>query len=242
MAPRYYAGATMKIALLAVSLAAALAMPAHAGRPLTTEDASILEDRACQLEAWVDRSRAATEAWAAPACSFAGIEWQAGAARSREEGRGRFAHAYAQAKAAFVSVDDSPWGVGLVLGITREALREARNGWSDPYAIVPVSFRLGEGGALLHLSAGATRDRTEHRHVANWGIAIEAPVGKSGFTALAEAFGEKARDPFVRVGARWSAIAEVLDLDLSYVTRVNGERSERYLSLGLYYKADSLLP
>lgn len=231
----------MKIALPALLLAATLALPAHAGRPITTEDASILGDRACQLEAWVDRSRAATEAWAAPACSFAGIEWQAGAARRHEEGRGRFAQAYVQGKVAFVSVDDNPWGVGLVLGLAREALREARNGWSDPYAIVPVSFRLGEGGALLHVAAGATRDRTEHRHVANWGVAVEGPLGNGGITALAEAFGEKARDPFVRIGARWSAIAEVLDLDLSYVTRVNGARSERYVSLGLYYKADSLL-
>ena len=51
-----------------------LAMPGvvHAGRPLSTDDATILGPKDCQLETWVDRSRVATDFWAAPACNFGG--------------------------------------------------------------------------------------------------------------------------------------------------------------------------
>lgn len=223
---------------IACALLGVAACGANAGRPLTTEDASILEAKACQLEAWVDRSRDASAAWAVPACNFgAGIEWQLGAARTFGEGTHRFSAAYAQAKAAFVPVDDHPWGVGLVLGVQRFPLREAKRGWSDPFAIVPVSFRPGESGALLHLNAGWMRDRAERRNVTLWGVAAEAPVGGTPFTALAEAFGENARNPFFRIGGRWTAIEGRLVFDLSAVTRQGGTRAERYLSLGLYYKA-----
>jgi hypothetical protein len=218
-------------------------IPAQAGRPLSTEDASILEAKTCQLETWVDRSREATDAWAVPACNFgAGIEWQLGGVRTFAEGSHAFSGAYAQAKAAFVSVNDHPWGVGLVAGVLRFPQREARDGWSDPYVIVPVSFQLGGDGALLHLNAGWLRNRAEQRNLTLWGVAAEAPVGSSGVTILGEAYGENSRNPFFRLGARWSVIENRLDLDLSAVARSGGTRAERFVSLGLYYKTDAFLP
>jgi hypothetical protein len=218
-------------------------LPAEAGRPLSTEDASILEAKHCQLESWIDRSREATEAWAVPACNFgAGIEWQLGGVRTFADGGHAFSGAYAQAKAAFVSVEDHPWGIGLVAGVLRFPQREAKNGWADPYVIVPVSFQLGGDGALLHLNAGSVRDRAEKRNLTLWGVAAEAPLGRSGLTVLGEAYGENSRNPFFRVGARWTVIENRLDLDLSAVARSGGTRAERFLSLGLYYKSDAFLP
>ena len=216
---------------------------AHAGRPLTTEDASTLEPKACQLETWVDRSRVASEWWTVPACNFgAGIEWQLGGARAFAAGTSAFTQAYAQAKTAFVSVNDSPWGIGLVLGMQRFRFRESDPDWSDPYAIVPVSFQLGSDGALLHLNAGWMRDRAQPRNVTLWGVALESPLGRSPLTILGEAFGENARNPFFRVGGRWSAIPNRLDFDLTAVARSGGTRAERFVSLGLYYKSDAFLP
>ncbi len=55
----------MRIAAAAL-VAGLAAVPAFAGRPLTTDDAAIVEDKGCQLETWVDRSRDATIGWAAP--------------------------------------------------------------------------------------------------------------------------------------------------------------------------------
>lgn len=225
-----------------LSLCFLLSVDAHAGRPLSTEDATTLEAKRCQLESWIDRSREASDAWFVPACNFgAGIEWQVGGARTYASGTNAFTAAYAQGKVAFVPVDEHPWGVGLVVGVQRFPQREVRNGWSDPYVIVPVSFRLGGDGALLHLNAGTLRDRAEQRNVTLWGIAAESPVG-GRFTLLGEVYGENARNPFFRLGTRWSAIENRLDLDLSVVARQGGTRAERFVSLGLYYKSDAFLP
>jgi hypothetical protein len=218
----------------------AVAGTAQAGRPLSTEDASILEARACQLEAWVDRSREATDLWVVPACSVGGIEWQAGGMRQFAAGTSYLEQAYAQAKTAFVPVDDNPWGVGLVLGVVRNPRREAQTGWGDPYVIVPLSFRLGEGGTLLHLNAGTVRNREEGRNLTLWGVAVEVPATEK-LTLVGESYGENRSKPFFRLGGRWS-VAEGFDIDLTVVTRSGGTSAERFVSLGLYYKADSILP
>lgn len=66
----------------ATLLLATLLLPAAAiaGRPLNTEDASTLDDRACQLESWADRARGGvTDFSFVPACAVLGVEWQAGA-------------------------------------------------------------------------------------------------------------------------------------------------------------------
>ena len=217
---------------LGLALAAALAAaPASAGRPLSTEDASALADRKCQVEAWVDRYRDATQSWLVPACNFgAGIEWQLGAARTHAEGRGVFSEAYFQGKTVLRSLDESPWGVGVVAGVTRRPLAESHRGWSNPYLIVPVSFKPG-GEALLHANVGASHDRAGRRTVTLWGVAVERPVAARTHL-VAEAFGENAARPFVRAGLRFGAIADRLDLDLTAVARPGGTRDERYVSLG----------
>ena len=73
------------------ALVLALAIPgaALAGRPLDTEDATTLDDGACQLESWADRARGnVTDFYFVPACTYSGVEWQAGAVRTSEGGHG----------------------------------------------------------------------------------------------------------------------------------------------------------
>ncbi len=209
---------------------------ANAGRPLATEDASILEPGACQLELWVDRSREARDAWAAPACNFGGgIEWQVAGARTFEQGRGALSAALVQAKTVFRSVDDSPWGIGFIAGATRFPRRETETGWGDPYVLVPASMKIGEGDNLVHANIGWLRDRSGQRNLTLWGVAFEAPMGES-LTLLGETYGENSRNPFLRIGGRINAVKDQLDFDLTYVVRQGGTRAERFISLGLYYK------
>lgn len=220
----------------------ALAMPAFGGRPLATEDASILEAKACQLEMWADRGRNATELWAAPACNFgADIEWQLGGSRTFESGSAALTQTYFQAKTVFRSVEDHPWGAGLVLGMNRLPRRETHNGWGDPYVLLPVSFKLGESGNVVHLNAGWLRDRADRRNLTLWGVAIEAPAGKS-LTLVAEIYGENSSKPLIRAGGRFNAVEDRLDFDLTVVTRAGGTSADRFVSLGLYYKTDAFLP
>ena len=211
----------------------AAAVPAWAGRPLTTEDASILEGGKCQLEAWVDRSREWTQGWLVPACNFgAHIEWQVGGARTWEGGRSAFSEAYFQAKTVLRSMEDAPWGVGLVAGVTRKQ-RETHRGWENPYLIVPVSAESKAASSTFHFNVGWSHDRAERRNVTLWGVAGETAVSER-LTLLAEAFGENAARPFLRAGGRFSLIKDRLDIDLTIVARPGGTRDERFLSLGLY--------
>jgi hypothetical protein len=217
-------------------------MPAFAGRPLTTEDASVLEDKACQVEAWVDRSRVATRAWLVPACNFgAGIEWQVGGARTHEEGRARFSEAYAQAKTVLPNAEGSPWSAGLVLGVIRRPLETGHNGWDNPYVLVPLTFAPADAAYAVHANIGWLQHRAENRNMTVWGIAAEANAGER-FTLLGEVFGENTQRPFLRVGGRYRAIKGHLEFDLTLVTRPGGTREERFVSLGVTWQTGRILP
>ena len=226
---------------VAVAIAAmVLAWPAQAGRPLTTEDAAVLDDRRCQLEAWIDKGRGLATGWLVPACNFgAGIEWQAGFARTRAGGASRFSEAYAQAKAAFGNIERDRWSWGLVGGLARFPQREARRGWSDPYAIAPVS--LAAGGGMVHMNLGVRRDRAERRNATLWGAALEMPASER-LTLVAEGFGQDSERPFLRAGGRLTVVKDVVDLDFTLVTRPGGTREERFVSLGVFFQTGRILP
>jgi hypothetical protein len=225
----------------ALILCVAVALPVIAGRPLTTEDASVLEDKACQVEAWIDRGHDASTGWFVPACNFGGgIEWQTGFARTREAGESRFSEAYAQAKGLFrESSETSPWGVGWVLGVARRPLNESKRGWDNPYALLPVSVSAGE--FTFHVQPGWARDRERRRDTTVWGVAGEF-AANDHLTFVAEAFGENSEKPFVRGGLRWTAIKDRLDIDLTYVARPGGTHEDRLVSLGFAWQSGKFLP
>lgn len=225
------------LAVAAFVLASLVALPCFAGRPLTTEDAAVLGEGRCQLEAWIDRSREGTQGWLAPACNFgANIEWQLGAARTRVAGAQHFSEAYAQAKTIFTP-DDASWGMGLVAGLTRYPRQEGHRGWVNPYLIVPVSIAIGD--AALHANAGWARDRLARRDVTLWGLAAEVPSGER-VTLVAEAFGENSARPFLRGGVRVS-VAKDFDIDFTLVSRPGGTREERFVSLGVFWQSSRFL-
>ena len=223
------------VLLLAISTA-------HAARPLTTDDADALDDKACQLEAWVDRSRSQTLAWLAPACNFGlGIEWEVGLSRQWSEGASRFPETYFQAKSAWGTLRDGGWSVGVVGGVIRRPGEATASGWENPYALLLFSTAAGSAATLLHANVGWSRNRAEDRDSALWGVAIEHTVPVN-LTLLAESFGSDRGKPFFRVGGRYSAIKDMLDLDLSFVTRSGAPRSERLISIGFHAQADRILP
>lgn len=218
-----------------------LSLPALAGRPLNTEDANSLDDGACQLESWANRTRSnTTEAFFVPACGLFGLEAQFGSAWAHEAGETKLAGPFFQVKHAFRKVDDGAWGIGLVAGMARDRTREVKNDWGDPYFIVPFSFGIGEDKDtrwLVHLNIGTTRNREEARNLTLWGVAAEKPVTER-LTLVGEAFGENAGKPFYRVGGRFTVIPDHLDIDLTYVDRPGGERGDRLWSLGFHLEGD----
>jgi hypothetical protein len=225
---------------VAAIAALAASLPAFAGRPLTTEDAAVLEDKACQLETWVDRSRNATQGWLVPACNFGlGIEWQVGVSREWSGGSSRMPESYLQAKGLFRELkEDSPWGVGWVAGVTRRPANEDHKGWENPYLLLPVSWSAGDFN--FHFQPGWARDREAGRELAVWGFAVEHT--SKPLDIVAEVFGQNSEKPYVRGGLRWTPIHERLDIDLTYVARVSGTKDERFVSLGLVWYGPPILP
>jgi hypothetical protein len=225
----------------AALFAATTSVVVHAGRPLTTEDASVVPDKACQLEAWVDRSREATQGWLAPACNFgANIEWQAGFARTHVGGDGYYSGSYLQAKALLRPLAPDAFAFAVIVGANRFPAQEAHRGYENAYVIVPVTMQMGEA-TLAHLNLGWARDRLLDRDATLWGAAIEHAMSPR-WAVLAEAFGENAGRPFLRIGGRATAITNRLDIDVSVVARPGGTRAERFVSLGFHWQTDAFLP
>lgn len=216
---------------------------AIAGRPLTTEDAAIVDAKSCQLETWIDRSTHTTTGWFVPACNFgANLEWQAGFARTHSEDGTRFSDAYAQVKTVVREMTDAePWSVGLVAGVIRRPLNTNYSGWHHPYVIVPFSQVLCRTPFTFHAHLGWAHDRERQRDLTLWGTAVEAAVHER-VVLLAETFGENSRKPFVRLGGRWTAIPKHLDVDLTWVARSGGRSDERLVSLGVTLQSGAFLP
>ena len=224
---------------LAAAILALAALPALAARPLTTEDASVLDDKACQLEAWLDFAHEATQGWLVPACNFGGsIEWEVGFARTHAAGESRFSEAYAQAKIAR-RIGEGPWSLGFIAGVARRAPEARVHRWDNPYALGLVTGEFGP--VLAHGNVGWSRDRDTGRDITPWGVAVEAAVHPR-LALLAEAFGANRERPFLRAGIRHAAIADRLDLDLSVVARAGGGRSDRLVSVGFLYQTGRLFP
>ncbi len=220
-----------------------VASAAHAGRPLSVEDASVVEDHACQIEAWVDRSRDVTTGWAVPSCNFFwDTEWQAGFARSHEE-RTRFTDAYLQAKTLFrEATPENRWGFATVLGVIRRPTNERFTGYDNPFVLAVLTVVATDAPLLVHANVGWSRDREASREATLWGLAAESPVAGSSVSLLGEVFGDTARQKFWRIGTRWAAIPNRLEFDLSYLARLNGTPAERFISIGVTWQTGRLGP
>ncbi|HEX3059262.1 MAG TPA: hypothetical protein VHP62_07850 [Usitatibacter sp.] len=225
-------------AVVAVSLAS---LAAHAGRPLTTEDAVTLEDKACQVESWVDHNSSMTTAWAVPACNFGwGVEWQAGFARTHDDVMGTtFSQSYFQAKKVISQPTEGGWGYGVVAGLTRFPHRPSHRGWQDPYVIMPVTWT-PDAPTSIHLNIGWSRDADQKIDTTLWGVAGERQLNDR-VALVGEIFGDDRTRPFMRIGGRFTAF-KGLDFDLTYVARAGGTSADRYISVGLTWATAPFLP
>lgn len=209
--------------------------PAHAGRPLSTEDAGVIDEARCQVETWVDLPRAGAEAWFVPACNFGhGIEWQVGFARAKANGEpSYFSAGYAQAKFLLPgSGEDAGWGG--VVGVTKFSDLPSHRGWENPYALIMGSTKLGDD--FLHGAIGWSQERSSRRNATTWGVAYEKPITER-VTLLGEAFSENLQKPYLRFGMRWELVEDSWAIDVSYVTRPGGTKDERLWSIGLFWQS-----
>ena len=216
---------------------------AQAARPMVTDDARIVDAKACQVESWARRNQDSTEYWAQPACNFTGnLELSLGGARGKDDGDTRTTDIVLQAKTLFKPLEPDGWGWGLAVGNVRHpAIHTSSNLVGDLYAYVPATFSLRSDRLLVHTNIGWLHEREARRHRMTWGLGTEAQWSASSWL-IAEVFGQHQGTPFYQVGIRHWLVPGHVQVDTTYGNRAGSGTQERWLSIGLRLLSPAFLP
>jgi len=218
-------------AVLAIALAATAAV-AHAGRPLDTEDATIIDEGWCQLESWVFRSRATTRYWLVPACNpFGNLELQLGFAREQPEDAPRHDDYVLQAKTLLKPLEENGWGIGLVGSAARFGGGDERT--SAYSAVLAVTRSLAEGRVRLSGNAGAVYTQRTRGLSGLWAVAGEFDVTER-VTLVGEVLGVAGEGRLAQVGARLWIVPDRVQIDGSVGRSDFSGRTESFFTLGIY--------
>lgn len=214
---------------------------ADAARPMVTDDARIVDAKACQVESWIKSDPDSTGYWALPACNPTGnLEITAGGARTSGAESG-FTDKVLQAKTLFRPLDQG-WGVGLAVGTTLHPHERRSSAWpGDPYFYVPLSVKARGEDWLVHVNVGATRDRDAGQTIVTWGVGNEVRVAGSTFL-IAEAFASDRARPFWQAGLRHWIVKDRVQMDATWGNRLASGSGERWLTLGLRLLSPPFLP
>ena len=234
---------TLALAALA-SFSSLLPEDALAARPMITDDARVVDPKACQVESWMKFNRGSTEYWALPACNpFGFFELTYGGARIHDDSAGSaFTDNILQVKTIAKPLETNGWGWGIAAGTDRHLHRESANGWpGDWYMYVPVSVSFRDDGMVMHLNAGLTRHRDLDRSIVTWGLGSEIKL-RDDLYFIPETFGNDRGRPFYQLGLRYWIVKDRLQTDATFGNRLTGDTSERWFSLGLRILSPPFLP
>lgn len=226
----------LRLALCGAALLAANI--AQAARPMITDDARIVDAKACQLESWAKKNQGSTEFWALPACNFTGnLELSLGGAVTRENGHTRTTDVMVQGKTLFKPMDANGWGIGLAVGSVQHRQAHTR----DWYAYVPTSFSFRNDQLFFHTNVGWQREGETGRNHLTWGLSTEARLTERTWL-IAETFGQNQGKPLHQVGLRHWLVPDRVQIDATYGDRNGGGTGERWLSIGLRLLSLPFLP
>jgi len=230
--------------LLCLAFVAATGV-SHAARPMSTDDANVVDAHACQLETWLKFNHGSTEYWAIPGCNFGyDIEWSLGGQVQWNDPEVPQARGYSrvfQVKKRWKPVGVGEWGISTTLG-------RGHNQWTDGtadlhhdrYVNVPMTY-LFANGALLHVNVGAMQHldlRQTHR---TWGLGAEYPVNGRTYV-IAETYAERTQGSRYQVGLRVWLKPQRLQLDTTYGNRRSWDAPSQsgWFTLGLRWLGEPL--
>ncbi|WP_051293737.1 hypothetical protein [Pseudoduganella violaceinigra] len=213
--------ASPELRALLLAAGALLAAPAWAGRPLATDDATILDPHDCQVEAWHQHTGNLREWWAMPACRVG--DWELGA------GKGQARAAVLQAKTVLRTLGRDGWALGLTLASQHGAARQDTVNF-------PLSMAFMNSALLVHLNAGWMRQPAEAPR-ATWSAGGEFAFARRWSVSL-ESYGSRHRAPTRQLGLRYTLIDNRLDMDASVA---KAPSSEPQLGFGLTWSLPHLL-
>lgn len=229
----------MPIALfrsMTLLVALCIATTSHAGRPLVTEDAGVLEKGSCELETY---ARRLTERAAPSSNGFSlqygcgvGMRTQVALAATMDRADGATVRGLAFGGKTSISDGgeaDPSWT--LAWGLTAEKSPGASLGHETTWLNGVFSMPLGKD-LKLHANLGWTRAQSTHQSTTGWAVALERSTA-SGIDVMGEAFAsDRDRAPWLQVGLRWAAVPEKVFVDGSWGFQTVSSRP-RMLTVGL---------
>lgn len=231
--------------LVAALVCTALSPAAHAGRPMATDDAAVLDEGACQLEAWTERTHDTNTTWLNPSCNpFGATEFALGAGRQqdRQNNTGNSALISWQVKHLLRAYDDQNAGFAVATGGQHARSSGANEIFIKGIATLPLR---GED-LLAHLNLGALRQREDAQrdYRGTWGIALDAAVSPRTRASL-ESYGMTGGSSEPRknwqLGLRYALIPDRLQLDASVGSPFGHWAEHRVVTVGLVFVMPGLL-
>ncbi|MFN7693972.1 MAG: hypothetical protein ACK5O3_08000 [Burkholderiales bacterium] len=218
---------------LLAAMAALVLLPAQAGRPFITEDAGILEQKACEWESVAAQARVPGEARSRSAATQVGCglgfrsqlavnvaQERLGGERSNSVGLG--------GKTGLWEADAGGPSLTLAWGTSWSKGRASPREWDGVSALLALQQPLGDGWTL-HGNLGRSYSRSERRSSSFWALLAERNLSDS-IDAGVELFSEAGQRPGLGVGMRWR-LAEGWTLDGS-LARSGSRPRERLVTLG----------
>jgi hypothetical protein len=205
----------------------------HAARPMSTDDANIVDHNSCQLESWIKTTHTSFERWAIPGCNFGhDIEWSVGGNAQQDQNLPSTQFWLAQAKKRWRVVDDNTIGISTTLGVMETHV--ALSGQlvdKDYYVNVPVTIPFGDD-RFVHLNAGWVNHQSLKVNRATWGVGGEWPI-RPNVIGIAETYGESHNGTRYQVGLRFWVVPKRMQIDTTYGNQVGQPEHLRWFTLGI---------
>ncbi|NMM77979.1 hypothetical protein B2J88_09955 [Rhodococcus sp. SRB_17] len=212
---------------------------AHAARPMITDDARIVDAKACQVESWARKNHGGTEFWAVPACNFTGnLELTLGGGRLRDDGNPSTTDTVLQGKTVLKPLQTNGWGIGLAAGTVRHSLAAEGRDW---YAYVPASFSFKDDRVVLHANLGWMREHATQRNHVTWGLGSETQLSERTWL-IAETFSQNQGRPYYQLGLRHWIVPGHVQVDTTFGNRFGSRSDTQWISIGLRLLSAPFLP
>lgn len=212
-------------AILAVLLAFVFSRVTQAGRPVLTDDATVVED--CQLESWWQRENGEHAFWQLPACYISGVELAMGAAKTQSGEDDLFVLA---AKTELLTL--KPDSIGITVQIAHE-LAEGNAMRGDTQLNFALTKSWLADDWLLHINTGYLR-RYNDRNDWTAGIALQRQIARTQ-SVFIELYREQAGRPLYQLGYMIELLRNRLQLDISFANRLSTKGGQEFYTAGFVY-------
>ncbi|SOZ17768.1 conserved exported hypothetical protein [Cupriavidus taiwanensis] len=230
------------VRVAALAIVAAAGRPALAARPLITDDARIVDPKACQLESWMQFQSGGNELWALPGCNPTGnLELTLGGSLQRVDGGWDGTNVQFQAKTLLKPLETNGYGIALSGGVIHHPDTEPGKVLGNLYVNVPVSFSFADDRFVAHLNLGANRDTGNRQTRMTWGAGTETQLHPRVFL-IAETFGENRGKPSFQAGFRFWVVQDRVQVDTTYGNVFGGGTGARFFTVGLRLLSPAFLP